>query len=192
MIQMLFIFDFDSTLVELEGVPWTEVKREVLDYGRKEGFEIDPETHLVNISNKISDTKERKAEVDRIFRKYEKRAVEAGNFTIYESTVPTLGTLKAMGHKVAVASNNTEPTIREVLEAGEIPADAIRGRTSVMRPKPYADMLESLMGEFNSPKPETFMIGDNFWDEGAGAAAGIKTFIIKPGTLDISLFEGIL
>jgi HAD superfamily hydrolase (TIGR01549 family) len=97
-----------------------------------------------------------------------------------------------MGHKVAIASNNSDSTIREVAEAGRIPADAIRGRTSVRRPKPFGDMLESLMEEFNSPKPETFMIGDNFWDEGAGTAAGIKTFIIKPGTLDISLFEGLL
>ncbi len=186
---MLFIFDFDSTLVHLEGVPWEEVKKEVIEYGLSQGLDMDPETHLVNLSNHLSDTPERKAEVDRIFRAYEKKAVEAGRFTIYESTIPTLSTLRDMGHKAAIASNNTEPTIREVVEAGGIPVDAIRGRTSVARPKPFADMLNSLMGEFNSPKNESFMIGDNFWDEGAGNAAGIKTFIIKPATLDISLFE---
>jgi HAD superfamily hydrolase (TIGR01549 family) len=188
---MLFIFDFDSTLVKLE-VPWAEVRREVISFAESEGFDIDPENHLVTISNHISDTPERKAEVDRIFRKYEKKAVEEGKFTVYPPTVPTLSTLRNMGHKIAIASNNTEPTIKEVVEAGGIPADAIRGRTSVERPKPFANMIESLIDEFSSPKGETFMIGDNFWDEGAGAAAGIKTFIIKPGTLDISLFEGLL
>lgn len=188
---MLFIFDFDSTLVNLD-IPWGEVRKEIIAYGESEGFDIDPENHLVTISNHISDTPERKAEVDRIFRKYEKKAVEEGKFTVYAPTVPILSTLRNMGHKVAIASNNTEHTIKEILEAGEIPADAIRGRTSVERPKPFGDMINSLMEEFSSPKGETFMIGDNFWDEGAGAAAGIKTFIIKPGTLDISLFEGIL
>lgn len=188
---MLFIFDFDSTLVKLD-VPWAEVRKEVIAYGESQGFEIDPENHLVTISNHISDTQERKAEVDRIFRKYEKQSVEGGKFIIYPPTIPTLSTLRNMGHKIAIASNNSEATIREVAEASNIPFDAIRGRTSVERPKPFADMLESLMEEFSSPKNETFMIGDNFWDEGSGTAAGIKTFIIKPGTLDISLFEGIL
>jgi HAD superfamily hydrolase (TIGR01549 family) len=185
---MLFIFDFDSTLVELKGISWAAVKEEVIRYGESQGFEIDPSVHLVNIANHVSDTEERKAEVDRIFRSHEKRAVEARSFTVYDSTVPTLGTLRNLGHRTAIASNNTEPTIREVVEAAGIPVDAIRGRTSVFRPKPFPDMLNSLMQEFGSSKEETFMTGDNFWDEGAGKAAGVKTFIIKPGTLDISLY----
>ncbi len=184
---MLFIFDFDSTLAELQ-VPWNEVKGKVIEYGESQGFEIDPSMHLVNISNNISDTKERKVEVDRIFREYEKKAVESGTFLVYESTIPTLQMLRNLGHKTAIASNNTEPTIREVVEASGIPVDAIRGRTSVFRPKPFPDMLNSIMEEFSIPKEETFMTGDNFWDEGAGKAAGVKTFIIKPGTLDISLY----
>ncbi|MCP4647684.1 MAG: HAD family hydrolase [bacterium] len=186
---MLFIFDFDSTLAELQGVPWKEVKEQVIEYGESQGFEIDPSIHLVNTANHISDTKERKAEVDRIFREYEKKAVEAGTFRVYESTIPTLQTLRNLGHKTAIASNNTEPTVREVVEATGIPVDAIRGRTSVFRPKPFPDMLQSIMEEFGVPKEETSMTGDNFWDEGAGKAAGVKTFIIKPGTLDISLYS---
>jgi len=188
---MLFIFDFDSTLAELQ-VPWKEVKEKVIAYGSSQGFEIDPSTHLVDISNHISDNKERKAEVDRIFREYEKKAVESGAFQVYESTIPTLQMLRNLGHKTAIASNNTEPTIREVVEASGIPVDAIRGRTSVFHPKPFPDMLNSLMEEFSVPKQETFMTGDNFWDEGAGKAAGVKTFIIKPGTLDISLFTSVV
>ena len=185
---MLFIFDFDSTLVELEGVDWKTVKKEVISYGESQGFEIDPSIHLVTLSNQISDNKERKVEIDRIFRKYEKNAVEKEEFFIYESTIPTLQTLRSFGHKTAIASNNTDETIREVVEKAGLPVDGIRGRNSVFRPKPFPDMLNSLMEEFNSPKAETFMTGDNFWDEGAGKAAGVKTFIIKPGTLDISLF----
>ncbi len=189
---MLFIFDFDSTIAELQGVPWKEVKEKVITYGQSQGFDIDPSVHLVTTANHISDTKERKAEVDRIFRDYEKKAVGAGTFMVYESTIPTLQTLQNLGHKTAIASNNTEPTIREVVEATGIPVDSIRGRTSVFRPKPFPDMLNSLMKEFGIPKQETFMTGDNFWDEGAGKAAGVKTFIIKPGTLDISLFTSLV
>lgn len=188
---MLFIFDFDSTLAELR-IPWKEAKERVIAYGESQGFEFDPSTHLVNISNQISDNKERKAEVDRIFREYEKKAVDSRNYIIYEATVPTLETLKSMGHKTAIASNNTEETLEDISREASLPVDGIRGRNSVFRPKPFPDMLNSLMEEFNIPKQETCMTGDNFWDEGAGNAAGVKTFIIKPGTLDISLFDGLI
>jgi len=185
---MLFIFDFDSTLVELY-VDWKKVKEEVIEYARSQGFDFDPEAHLVNLSNSLSDTKEHKEAIDAIFRKHEKKAVEGGNFKVYTSTIPTLQTLQNMGHKTAIASNNTEETLRDVSKAACLPVDAIRGRNSIFRPKPFPDMLQSLMDEFQMGKTETFMTGDNFWDEGAGNAAGVKTFIIKPGTLDISLFE---
>ena len=188
---MLFIFDFDSTLAELH-IPWKEAKERVIAYGESQGFELDPSIHLVNISNLISDNRERKEEVDRIFREYEKKAVDSGDYTVYESTIPTLQALRSFGHRTAIASNNTDATIREVVEKSGLPVDSIRGRTSVFRPKPFPDMLNSLMEEFSAGKKETFMTGDNFWDEGAGKAAGVKTFIIKPGTLDISLFSPFL
>ncbi|MFP3949677.1 MAG: HAD-IA family hydrolase [Candidatus Micrarchaeia archaeon] len=188
---MLFIFDFDSTLAEL-NVDWSTVKKEVLDYAESIGAKTDPSTHLVNISNNISENEETKKEVDRIFRKHESRATKEGNFLVYPSTVPTLNALRERGHKTAIASNNNEETIREVVKVGKLPVDAIRGRNSVSRPKPFPDMLNSLMEELQTPKNETFMTGDNFWDEGSGKAAGVKTFIIKPGTLDISLFDGII
>ncbi len=189
---MLFIFDFDSTLIELTGVDWKSVKAEVIEYGKSQGLDFDPSIHLVNLSNHLSDTQERKAHIDGIFRAHEKKAVEEGKFSVYESTIPTLKTLHALGHKTAIASNNTEATVAEVVEAAGLPVDAIRGRNSVFRPKPFPDMLRSLMEEFQVDKKETFMTGDNFWDEGSGRAAGVKTFIIKPGTLDISLFSPVV
>ena len=188
---MLFIFDFDSTLAEL-NVDWSRVKKEVLEYAEAIGAKTDPSLHLVNISNDLSGNEETKKEVDRIFRKHESRATKAGDFLVYPSTVPTLNALREKGHKTAIASNNTEETIREVVEAGGLPVDAVRGRNSVFRPKPFPDMLDSLMEEFHTPRQETFMTGDNFWDEGSGKAAGVKTFIIKPGTLNISLFDGFI
>lgn len=188
---MLFIFDFDSTLAEL-GADWATAKKAVIEYGQSQGFEFDPSIHLVNISNQISDTEKRKAEVDRIFRQCEKKAVDSGNYKVYGATIPTLETLRSMGHKTAIASNNTEETLRDIVDAASLPVDGIRGRNSVFRPKPFPDMLNSLMEEFSTPKQETCMTGDNFWDEGAGKAAGVKTFIIKPGTLDISLFDGLI
>jgi len=188
---MLFIFDFDSTLVELD-VDWKKAKREVIEYGESHGLVFDPDTHLVNLSNSLSNTKEHKAAIDAIFRQHEKKAVEKGDFIVYESTIPTLQTLQNMGHKTAIASNNTEETIRDVAKIASLPVDALRGRNSVFHPKPFPDMLRSLMDEFQTDKTETIMTGDNFWDEGSGKAAGVKTFIIKPGTLDISIFTSLV
>lgn len=190
---MLFIFDFDSTLAELRGVPWhTEVRKEVFEYGKTLGMELDPEMHIVPLANLVANTEERKERVDAIFRRYEKAAIGRTNFVVYDSTVPTLSALRKLGHKVAIASNNNAISIREVVEAGGIPVDAIKGRDSVFHPKPYPDMLLSLMKEFKMPKGRTFMTGDGFWDKEAGEAAGVKTFIIKPGKLDISLFKEVL
>ncbi len=189
---MLFIFDLDSTLIELTGVDWKKVKQEVGEYGSSIGADFEPDTHLVTLSNQLSDTEEHKSDIDAIFRKYEKRSIEANKFLVYPSTIPTLKTLKTMGHKTAIASNNTKETISDIVNLSSIPVDTIRGRNSVFHPKPFPDMLQSIMEEFNVDKKETIMTGDNFWDEGAGKAAGVKTFIIKPGTLDISLFEASL
>ena len=112
---MLFIFDFDSTLVELQGVDWKKVKKEVIEYGISGGFDIDAETHLVNLSNALSDTKKRKEVIDAIFRKHESEVVNKQTFKVYPSTIPTLQTLRNMGHKTAIASNNTKETVKDVL-----------------------------------------------------------------------------
>jgi len=187
---MLFIFDFDSTLAELRGIPWhTGVKEEVFRYGKSQGMELDHSMHIVPLSNLVANTPERKRHMDGIFRKYEKESIRRKDYVVYPSTVPTLSALRKLGHRVAIASNNNESSIREVVEAAGIPVDAIRGRDSVFKPKPYPDMLISLMEEFGAPKGKTVMTGDGFWDKEAGVAAGVKTFIIKPGELDISLFK---
>ncbi len=190
---MLFVFDFDSTLAELRGIPWdTGVKEEVFQYGKAQGMELDNSMHIVPLSNLVGNTPERKAHIDQIFRKYEKECIQKKNFVVYPSTVPTLAALRKMGHEVAISSNNNTISIKEVVEAGHIPVDAIRGRDSVLHPKPSPDMLISLMKEFKMPKNKTFMTGDGFWDKEAGVAAGVKTFIIKPGKLDITLFGAFL
>lgn len=183
---MLFIFDFDSTLAELRGIPWdTTVKEEVYRYGKSEGMELDRSMHIVPLSNLVGDTPERKKKVDAIFRKYEGRCIQKKKYVVYASTVPTLAALRKMGHKVAICSNNNTISIREVVEAGHIPVDAVKGRDSVLHPKPSPDMLLSLMKEFKMPKNKTFMTGDGFWDKEAGEAAGVKTLIIKPGHLNL-------
>ncbi len=155
-------------------------------------MELDRSMHIVPLSNLVANTPERKAHIDSIFRKYEKESILKKNYVVYPSTVPALSELRKMGHKVAIASNNNTISIREVVEAGKIPADAIKGRDSVFHPKPYPDMLLSLMEEFGMPRGNTFMTGDGFWDKEAGEAAGVKTFIIKPGKLSIKIFKEVL
>ena len=188
---MLFIFDFDGTLADLH-IPWDKVMEEVLEYAAKAGADPgDTSAHLVTIANNVSDTPERKEAVNAIFRRYEQECIDAGAYKIFPSARETLDKLKGMGHATAIASNNTKETLRQISEKENLAVDAIRGRDSQFLPKPYPDMLLSLMGRFGETKETTFFAGDNFWDEESGKAAGIKTFITKPGTLNISLFHSV-
>jgi len=188
---MLFIFDFDGTLIDLD-IDWGRVQEEVLEYAEKAGADPgDTSKHLVTIANKVSDTPERKEAVNAIFRRHEQECVDKGAYKIFPGVKETLEKLREMGHKTAIASNNTEETLRQVSQKENLAVDAVRGRDSQFLPKPYPDMLLSLMEEFGEARETTFFTGDNFWDTESGKAAGIRTFLIKPGTLNISLFHGI-
>lgn len=189
---MLFIFDFDGTLVDLD-INWDKVKREVLEYAEKSGADPgDTSKHLVTIANNVSDTPGRKYAVNAIFRKYEQQCIDSGAYEVFPGSGETLQRLKEMGHSTAIASNNTEETLRQIARKEGLAADAFRGRDSQFLPKPHPDMLLSLMEEFGESRETTFFTGDNFWDAESGKAAEIRTFLIKPGTLDISLFSPVV
>ncbi|MEW5996425.1 MAG: HAD-IA family hydrolase [Candidatus Micrarchaeota archaeon] len=180
----LFIFDLDDTLAHL-WIDWDVVKQEVLEYGLKEGLELDPKTHIALLANQVSDTLGRKKVVDGIFWKYEKECLDNSEYLIYAQAREILKELKKRGHKVGIASNNNVPLIQGIAEKAGFEVDAIRGRNVVQKAKPHPDMIFSLMDELGFGREDVVFIGDSFWDRGAGESAEVKTVIVKPGELDL-------
>jgi phosphoglycolate phosphatase len=187
----LFVFDLDDTLLHL-WIDWNgAVKKEVLEYAEKEGLKLDPSEGMVYVSEKASNTAERKKAVDGIFWKYESACLGKYEYSVYAQAGGILRELRKRGHKVAIASNNTLQLIQGVLESSGIEVDAIRGRDTVKKAKPHPDMLFSIMDELRFTREDTIMVGDSFTDEGAGKAAEVRTIIVKPGEIDLRKVLGI-
>ncbi len=185
---MLLIFDLDHTLVEL-GVDWYgAVQNEVMK--KFSHLVSDPKAHLVTITNEISEKdKEARLEINRIFGRHEKNALDSGNYKLYNGIKEMLEYLREKGHKTAIATNNNEQTAREFVEKENIKIDFIAGRDSVQRPKPNPEMLYLLMQKAGETRKSTIFLGDGFWDELAGKNANIKTFKIKPGELNKNFIQ---
>lgn len=187
----LFIFDLDDTLAHL-WIDWHKaVKKEILEYAKGNGMELDPKEHIVFVAEKASNTPVRKKEVDSIFWKYESACLKNSEFSIYAQSSEILKELRKRGHKVAIASNNTVRLIQGVVEVAGFEVDAIRGRDSVKRAKPHPDMIFSLMDELDFGREDVVFVGDSFTDRGAGKAAEVRTIIVKPGEINLKKVLGI-
>lgn len=179
----LVIFDLDETLLRIPA-DWDLVKKEVIAYGKKEGVQFDEKAHIIPLSAAVSNTDERKNEVDSIWRKHELEAVEKKGVERYPKAEEFVKSLHGKGLKLAIASNNNHATIAAALEKAGI-SDCFAmlvGRDDVMNPKPAPDMLLMLAWKFKLSKEDIVFIGDSANDAEAGKAAGIRTILAKPGS----------
>ena len=185
----LVIFDLDETLLRLP-VDWEGVKKDVIAYGNEEKLEFDENAHILPLSAAVSSTPDRKKEVDSIWRRHETETIEKKGVERYPEAEEFVKTLRAKGFLLAIASNNNHATIDLALEkAGMRNAFAlIIGRDDVQNPKPAPDMLLKLAWKFKLEKSEIVFIGDGEGDRIAGAAAGIRTVLVKPGSVQYASF----
>lgn len=180
----LVIFDLDETLLRLP-VDWDAVRAEVIAYGKKENVRFEEGAYIIALSSAISNTDARKKEVDSIWRKHELETMETKGPERYPKAEEFVKKLHAQGFKLAIASNNNHATIEKALELAGILRffDRIVGRDDVMDTKPAPDMLLKLAWKFKLEKKDIVFIGDSDNDEKAGAAAGIRTIRVKPGSV---------
>lgn len=179
----LVIFDLDETLLRLP-VDWDKVKKEIIEFGKKEGVQFDPTQYIISVAAAISNNEERKKIVDSIWRKHELETIEKKGIERYPEAEAFVKKLKQKGLKLAIASNNTHATIVKALSiAGMLEYfDRIEGRDDVLQGKPAPDMLLKFAWKFKLRKDEIIFIGDSEYDKRAGEAAKIKTIIIKPNS----------
>lgn len=180
----LVIFDLDETLLRLP-VDWDTVRKEVIAYGKKEGMQFDENAHIITLSSAISNTEARKKAVDGIWRQHELETMKTNGPERYPEAEAFVKKVHAKGFKLAIASNNNHATIEKALKlAGILQCfDRIVGRDDVMNTKPAPDMLLKLAWKFKLEKKDIVFIGDSDNDEKSGAAAGIRTIRVKPGSV---------
>ncbi len=178
----LVIFDFDDTVVRL-GIDWHAVKAEVLALVRREGIAVDDGQHLVPLGNRLSDDARLKAEIDRIYLKYELGCADRRAYTVFPEVLALVKELKARGMLLAIASGNHTDSIKTILaQLGLLDQfDFVCGRDSVPRNKPSPDQLELILRKLGAPRDEVLFVGDSVNDEDAAAAAGLTFFRFDKG-----------
>ena len=101
---------------------------------------------------------------------------------------PFLGTLRAEGFRLAVATNDSEAAAIEHLTAAGVVDlfDAALGYDSGPAPKPAPDMVLEAAARMGVPPGSCAMIGDSTHDLEAGRGAGMATVAVLTGVAGVA------
>jgi HAD superfamily hydrolase (TIGR01549 family) len=176
----LVIFDFDDTIGHLT-IRWSDVKKELLEWAGKNGAGIDPDLHVVVISNKLSERPEGKRIVVETFAKYESLCVRRENYLMFPSMIELMKDLKNAGCQMAIATGNNVKTVSDILQKEKLDSliELIVGIDSVRFSKPDPETLEIIIKRLGIEKKDAIFIGNSDYDVVAGERAGIKTIKIR-------------
>jgi len=176
----LVIFDFDDTIGHLT-IRWSDVKKELLEWAGKNGAGMDPNLHVVVISNKLSEHPEGKKEVVDTFAKYESLCVRRENYLMFPSMIELMKEVKKAGCRMAIATGNNVKTVSDILQKEKLDSliDLVVGIDSVRLSKPDPETLEIIIKKLGIDKKDAIFIGNSEYDVIAGERAGIKTIKIR-------------
>jgi len=176
----LVIFDFDDTIGHLT-IRWSDVKKDLLEWAGRNGAGMDPNLHIVVISNKLSETSEGKKIVVETFAKYESLCVRRENYLMFPSMVELMKEVKKAGSKMAIATGNNVKTVSDILKKEKLDSliDLIVGIDSVRLSKPDPETLEIIIKKLGIEKKDAIFIGNSNYDVMAGERAAIETLKIR-------------
>jgi len=100
-------------------------------------------------------------------------------WTPFPDTLPTLQALAALGVRTAVLSNvgiDVRPVLRRTGIAGLVDAVVLSCEHGVVKPDP--ELFRRALGAVGAAPERTLMVGDNWRDDGAAAALGIRTLVL--------------
>jgi phosphoglycolate phosphatase len=112
------------------------------------------------------------------------------DISLFDGVLPLLASLKARGHKLAVATGKSRHGLDEALHAVEL-----RGRFDGSRTadetagKPHPRMLHELMDQFGVTPARTLMIGDTTHDLQMAVNAGCASIGVSYGAHEFAAFE---
>jgi len=176
----LVIFDFDDTIGHLT-IRWSDVKKELLEWAGRNGAGMDPNLHVVVISNKLSEKPEGKKIVVETFSKYESLCVRRENYLMFPSMVELMKDVKKAGCRMAIATGNNVKTVSDILQKEKLDSliEMIVGIDSVRFSKPDPETLEIIMKKLKIEKKDAVFVGNSDYDVMAGGRAGIETIKIR-------------
>ena len=174
------IFDLDKTIVDL-NVEWTHARKEIIQYMREVGIEVEDEEKfsLWEMPFRIKEFKKHKKETDKIFEKWERKAIEEGRVSRREYAVRLIEKLD--GKILGIVSNNCHSTIEKVLSDIGIRDrfEYVVGRDDVYDVKPLPGIVEEAIKRSGVEKNNSIFVGDSKWDFIAGSMAGIPVFLMR-------------
>jgi phosphoglycolate phosphatase len=112
------------------------------------------------------------------------------DISLFDGVLPLLASLKARGHRLAVATGKSRHGLDEALHAVEL-----RGRFDGSRTadetagKPHPRMLHELMDQFGVTPARTLMIGDTTHDLQMAVNAGCASIGVSYGAHEFAAFE---
>ena len=101
--------------------------------------------------------------------------------------------LRSRGVSTAVITNTPAPIARGILDAANLPVDAVVGGTDVPRPKPAPDMVQRACDLLDVAPVDAVVVGDTRFDLEAAGAAGVEAVGLRiDGDRRIERLEDVL
>jgi len=186
----LVIFDLDGTLVEFR-YPYIEARKSVLDLLASLGISFPADAvrrSIQDIFDEINlqvkkmgslDLDNLMARVNDVIDIYEMEA--ATSTTLFEDTKYVLQSIKRLGLKIAIVTNNGKRATEFVLNRFDLRGffDVVVTRNDGLRLKPYPDGIMWVMDKIGATGDRTLFVGDSPIDVKAGKAAGVVVAVLK-------------
>ena len=125
------------------------------------------------------------AQIEQMCALYRQRFqhVVQGRTRLYDGVAETVARLKGAGVRLAIATSRGMPSLVQILENHGL-RDAFEFLVShncVEQGKPHPEMLQRVLGHFDSDPTDALMVGDTTFDMTMGRAAGTDTCAVTYG-----------
>ncbi len=101
-------------------------------------------------------------DVEAVYRRKSEIARESpGSVEPIEANIALLRLLRAAGHRVAIASGSSRPSILPIMEALGIESDAVVTAEDVSRGKPHPDLFLTAARRLGAPPEECVVVEDS-------------------------------
>lgn len=188
------VFDLDATLVNMGGfVDWREAHRRARDVYLSSDCEEEmvhrySERGLFNMLNMVRDEISSTLPEEDVWR-IQQGAYEAIESCEVESIhrcelmpgcLTTLNWLTERGHKLGIATSNSQSVAEQILEKKELCHffTSVVGRRTDLKMKPHPDQILRCFEEMGVDQKHGLMVGDSTRDVLAARAAGIYVIAV--------------
>lgn len=190
------VFDFDGTLVDTCAPIMLAVRAALEAWG----LEPPPEAEFLHMVGLPLDEIFRRVAVEAdehqitsmcsVYRERFQRVAQ-GRTRLYDGVVETVAHLRGAGVRLAIATSRGMPSLVQILENHGLGGafEFLVSHNCVERGKPHPEMLERVLGHFDTGPNDALMVGDTTFDMSMGRAASVDTCAVTYGLHDAEALE---